>query len=424
MAITKEQTPSDLNLRGAQLIYVVSSTNSSESQFRYVYDIKLDTGAGLERIARIKQTPNPNNYGIIDIAPIVEDYLKATLKSSTGSNQEIHRINSTDNNWCSLNDDTVKFVEVEFGEHYVQSGDTDPTTTANLTNDEIYVLDGAHQFEDGLNWTFDPYVADGAASRFLSNAPTIEYVESDQYRTLAWCALNDGTIVATAGTIRVTFYDSSNTPIQQEDIDISLSGGADPTTGENKAVQFFGCGPQNFEEGSVANLKPSNNPTLSWYTIRLRNAANNATASRAKAFYINDDKKYTPKVLAWQNRFGTWDYYSFQMKSTRNISMERGLYVTPHGDYSGSSYSYQTWERGRTTFGVKAYERVTVNSDYLTDEEYEWLEELLTSKEVYEIGTTTRAVVIEDTSFDIKTGVNDKLRQLAVKYRYAHDRRV
>ena len=111
------------------------------------------------------------------------------------------------------------------------------------------------QFEDGINWTFDPYIPNDSAAKFLTNAPNIEYVDSDQYRTISWL----GVATSQAGTIRVKFYEADGTVIQSEDIDISLEGGSDPNVSEDDAMQFFGCGPQNFEDGDVANLKPSNN---------------------------------------------------------------------------------------------------------------------------------------------------------------------
>ena len=420
MAITKDQTPDDLNLLQNELVYVVSSTNQAEEQFRYVFDVKLDLGAGAVSVARVRQVPNPTGYGIINIAKIIEPYFAATKISTTGTNQEIHRINSTDNNWVSLNTDTLKLVEVEFGEHYVHSGETDPTTDADLTNDQIYVIDGVQQFEDGINWTFDPYIPNDSAAKFLTNAPNIEYVDSDQYRTISWL----GVATSQAGTIRVKFYEADGTVIQSEDIDISLEGGSDPTVSEYDAMQFFGCGPQNFEDGDVANLKPSNNSTLSYYSVRLRNVGNTTNESELKYFYLNESCKYTPYVLAWQNRLGAWDYYSFQKKSSRSLSIQRSTFQSLPGDYSGSSYSTQTWNRGKTNFGIKAEEEVTVNTDFVTEEEYAWLEELLTSREVYHIGSVTRPIVLTDSSYLIKTGVNDKIMQLSLKFKYSNKRKV
>ena len=71
MAITIQQLPTSPNLVNNDLLYVCTSTKTSEAQMQFVCDIK-DVNNTL--IQRIKQQPNPSNKAVFNVGQIMTGY--------------------------------------------------------------------------------------------------------------------------------------------------------------------------------------------------------------------------------------------------------------------------------------------------------------------------------------------------------------
>jgi len=79
MAITIEQQPRRVDSTGyvapnaayTNLLYVLSSSNATQPQFRYVTTIS----EGGTDLTTIKTYPNETNNAVIDAAPIIQSYL-------------------------------------------------------------------------------------------------------------------------------------------------------------------------------------------------------------------------------------------------------------------------------------------------------------------------------------------------------------
>jgi hypothetical protein len=74
---------------------------------------------------------------------------------------------------------------------------------------------------------------------------------------------------------------------------------------------------------------------------------------------------------------------------------------------------------------VDSQERTILKSGALTDAEYVWLRELITSPEVYAIETYNgtiydRPIVITTSSYEEVYKRNKKMSQLTLEYKYAH----
>ena len=79
------------------------------------------------------------------------------------------------------------------------------------------------------------------------------------------------------------------------------------------------------------------------------------------------------------------------------------------------TYTYDIKDRSATIFDTQIKTILTLNSNWITDAEAGWLEQLLTSPDVYiEVGTQLQAVNITDSSYTQKKTVNDQLFNLTV----------
>jgi len=159
----------------------------------------------------------------------------------------------------------------------------------------------------------------------------------------------------------------------------------------------------------------------SYYTYQI--TSNNVTPVEweFKTVQLYEDCKYSSIRLAWQNDLSTWDYFNFELLSENSINIDRKSLVKPYGNWDSTSFTYGYDERGKAIYDISAENEYTVNSNWLTDDEFTWLRGLLMSKEVqFYNGSVWIPVVITDSSYTIKKKVNGKLNNLQLKFQTAH----
>lgn len=155
MPITAINTqPANVALGYQQLVIMTTSDETAEAKFRYVFDIYVDG----TKVARVKTNQNPNNKGVIDVAPIIQSYLEPTYYSVAVPAKEIHRMPDDTGSTKIISKNTSTFIRVQVrcGEEWASSATTAPEVKAFDSGDYVNfdVLLGAHQFNDGLDWNF------------------------------------------------------------------------------------------------------------------------------------------------------------------------------------------------------------------------------------------------------------------------------
>ena len=124
------------------------------------------------------------------------------------------------------------------------------------------------------------------------------------------------------------------------------------------------------------------------------------------------------------NQFGVWDYYTFNMKSSKAISTKGSTYQQLEGTWNSSGYKINGYKGGKKSFRVNATEKITMNTDFVNESESEWFEELINSPEVYilkdwntwdadtvSLNNYVTPVRLTTSSYTRKTRANDKLMQ-------------
>lgn len=156
------------------------------------------------------------------------------------------------------------------------------------------------------------------------------------------------------------------------------------------------------------------------YTIHLEDNTNAQTSERF-TFNVNEKcSRYTPVRVVWLNRLGGYDAHNFNMKSIHTTDIKKDTYEQQHHDWTGFAYIYDKQSRGTTDYNVALNKKVTINTDYLTEDESLWMEDLATSPDVYiEEGNELIAVNIDPRRIQRKTSLNDKLMQYTFELNYA-----
>ena len=259
-------------------------------------------------------------------------------------------------------------------------------------------------------------------SKFLTNAPTTQYARLTDYGTLPF--LNYEPLSSNnVDSIEIKYYDSNGDLIlgTTENILNQLGYGGSSSLGNaTTKLSYFGAFPGNLQKWS-SNFATAVAADLSYYTVQAQ------TPNLSQLYTINilcpNLRGYEAVRLTWLNQWGTWDYYTFNMKSTKSIKTKRISYTQQEGTWNESKFRISDYKGGKKNFKVNSTERIKISTDFVTEAEAVWFEELINSNEVYILqgfqgdvyGTITNKyiepVTLRTSSYTIKTKANDKIIQ-------------
>lgn len=127
--------------------------------------------------------------------------------------------------------------------------------------------------------------------------------------------------------------------------------------------------------------------------------------------------------LMFQNRYGHYDYYKFIAGRYQGIGIERQTYNQWNIDWGSSDPNKTQYSRGTTDSQVRMNETVVVHTGFINQPDFEFLEELYTSNQVYEIQPNggVRPVNIISTEFEKKIEGNRSIYNLELTYIYSNN---
>lgn len=124
------------------------------------------------------------------------------------------------------------------------------------------------------------------------------------------------------------------------------------------------------------------------------------------------------------NKFGALQSFWVTKKSTITTNIKSQNYESNILDYSGSDVSYSTTKHNKKRFQVVANQSINTNTEIISDDQNEPLEQLLMSEQVWleKSEGDTLPVTVKTASLLRKTGVNDKIVQYAIDFDYAFNK--
>jgi len=454
MAVSIDQRPLYTVLPiGQQVIFSVSEPTIVANRFKvkfiaevHVSNTAINLSSTTDIIGTFKTTPNNAGVGIFDLRPILETFVSTDNEPSSTANATykgiphsistfpIHLIDK-----FTLSDNSIKYFAIQFKIEFSETatGSILPpgegSNTGNSENSEQYTMfNGVLQYDDVLTeslygnnygYNLNEFYLDDSSAKFLSNAPTTQYARLTDYGTFPFLNfVPNSTDKVTSMTLK--YYNSSDVQLgTDEDVPNQTSNGGVASVGDsNTMLNYFGGFPANLDGWST--IWDTHKANISYYTIQ--DSDGDSVLYRVNILCPNL-KGFEAVRLAWLNQWGTWDYYTFNMKSTRSIKTKRISYTQLGGTWNESTFKISGWKGGKKNFRVNSTENIKLNTDFVTEAEGVWFEELINSNEVYIVNgfsadtsnTITNKyidpVVLTTSSYVKKTIANDKLMQYTIE---------
>ena len=447
MATLIEQKPLYTQLPvGQEVIFVVSNNTivSGFTNVRFIADVYIsDTipssvTTTSTPTATFKTTPNNAGVGIFDLKQVVENYVSADNMAYNFS--EYKGVSTTDNtphpihliDKYSRNKKAARWLTIQFKTQYTDASGDVVTPEAlfavsvdyQLFNGYLKYTDELSIFNNDFGFSLGNFNLSSPTDKFLTNAPKVQYANIEDYGTLAFLAPNDN-----LSYIKLTYYTSAGLPIGTENVDRLGANGAYNGVYSSRIYQqlmYFGCFPANLmRDGSSLFAGLVSVGTIQGGSIVVQAFSISQAISKEYTIKINcpNLKGFESIRLCWLNQWGAWDYYTFTQKSIRSISTKGSTYEQLAGTWNEAAYRVDSYKGGKKAFRVNATEKITMNSDFVSESENEMFEELINSPEVYilegyqtdgslsALNQYVKPVRLTTSSFTKKTVANDKLIQ-------------
>ncbi len=194
------------------------------------------------------------------------------------------------------------------------------------------------------------YELGGSTKKFLTNAPTQKIRDGEE--------------------VQLSFLDDFNVSFKYERYDLTGASTGVVTSGST-AVTHRGILPVN-------STILGTSATVSKVDVWIAEFVGGAQRSEKKTF-VFDTRCADPIRLHWKNRLGGFDAFTFRGDNSKAVFERRTEYTKQ------LPVSFTAKDRGTTTLGVVANEKVEAYSEFLTKTQAAWIAELFTSPEVYQV---------------------------------------
>ena len=455
MAVSIDQRPLYTTLPiGQQIIFAVSENTIVAKKFKvkfiaevHVSNKAINISSGNSVIGTFKTTPNNAGVGIFDLRPILETFVKSDNEASEGDTSykldkdidfPMHLIDR-----FAMSENAIRNFAIQFKVEWSETANGEMVSGQAANSDEYLFFNGVLQYDDvltlgkintsghlvkgnnyGYNLKTFQVEFPGDQKSFLTNAPTNQYARITDYGTLAFFNLYKNQNVY---KVLYKFYKEDNTLIGSYSVgNASTTGGVTKPTGNtSERLLYVAMSPGNLRGHNSVVDGYFASGEVAYYKLSLQDSSSVNLSQIITIYTIcPNERGYEGIRLGWLNQWGTWDYYTFNMKSTRSITTKRIPYTQSGGTWNESTFKISGWKGGKKNFRVNSTEKIKINTDFVTEAEGVWFEELINSSEVYIVNgyevldvkdTITNKyiepVVLTTSSYVKKTIANDKLMQ-------------
>lgn len=388
MAITIEVEPDNLAPVYSDLIYTLSSTNSGQTNFKFVAVVKNASGTILAKLKAPVYAGT--SYGVFNLSRILQNYVTFDFNQATTNVAK-----------CS---NSFIVYSVEFGEEY------GGTEYLNLTSDTgKYAWNGLYSKWGGeLLTDYEMSTFPNTSKKFLTTVRS-RRVTREQRDYLYFLRGN----TAASDRIEVVAYNATGGTTTSQ-ISQPFSGSA----ADNYLLRV-GAGVVNLNTITQGNLISGTSGSVVpvgtvYYTLQAKYISD--PGSEAYRFdIVQECSKYTHRVLHFLNRLGGFETLRCSMLNRDTYTVDRKQLKRNTYGFTGNDYRRDTTAHGIASYATTKSRKVILNTDFLTPTEWQWVDELISSPVVYLDGNIP--VNITNTQVEV-FDLNDGPQQLRIEVEY------
>lgn len=477
MSFSILRSPDALSSVYGPVHWLVYSSNLNRDGFQYLANIY--TGTSFVSVASIPVAKRPNTgYGLLDVSSVMRPYIdheKDLVPGSGGfiaapnyaikyniqwgessnyfrfydslshsSGYVMFSSNTGEEHWFEVGDEVIiqqdsPYLYDEFnGQHTVyevpdaysfvipvgfQSG---PVTPGN-----VYRADGGQITQTGLTsgssivvgYGFDrleltSFDSDEVLTDLLTDAPDLMRITMDSQafipvrNTSGYDVLRVITQASDGNTIGVYEYQST------------------VTSTPNTEFAYVGVGPVNLLAGSYTTISgpsPIFSGDVYQYNIAILSATSTNAVTEMRTFRLDERcQLHENYKLLFCDKKGAWMPFDFYLKSTEEHTVKKRTYAKAgYAEVIGSNVVYKDKNRGFDPYSTEHIISYTVRSEWLTQEEGDYLLSLMMASRVYWCvdSTTFVPIVLDDASIDRqydRIGEENRLIRYAVTFTKAY----
>ena len=416
----------------APIIYSVKESNlSTMFQHKYVCKIFIGTQANPTTYAtpiEMRVKANKEGVGIFDIGSICASFVSPQFTPHGNSSKiradkpfnsdfrfSIHEIMQ-----YSLNTNGMRYVQVQFFNFFTTSIGTPPSLDPTFAQPQnpIHIINAHRKISDNmLVHDYTTSIGSGVAlalngtgvtdASVLSDCPTTQKIGIDEYHTFSlFNGRNTDLFGMLPGVLHTKgvkghsfeFFDENGSILEIDPVgnpgvtntgvylnSISNGGygeGVGSVRDSHDELIYVGVGSANIK--NLGALPTGSFPVgTAYYEVifTLRTDITSPLVFKRYRFELLDNcRPYDFVRLCWINRYGAWDYYTFTMRNTQTVNTSKKFYRPISGGWdSANGLEYLPQHGGEQVFNVEQTETLKLETDYLTQDEALFLEQLFVS---------------------------------------------
>lgn len=356
------------------LWHVASSSNSGQTDFKFVFDVYYKG----QQLVRTKVFPDPlSGKGYFNASQVVRNEITFDWFQPVANDSKSFINQPSTSGQIGLT------YNVLVGEDF--SG----ITTLNLASGQTSALNFIPSVFKRRQQTL-------ISNNWYSNRPKIINAK-----------ITDKILIGYKGTGTLDLYFET----YGENNNLLSSGYGNNTYSSNGYVQMdIGASAINQTIGSN-----DINSSVKYYKVRIESGTNSSFIQ----VNLVCNTKYDSINLHFLNAWGMFDTASFDLVSKLSMDLERKMYSKRDYSFNGNSVNYynsnNVYNESSINYGSKIDWKYKLTMNYPSDAEYQWLNELIISPQIYaEIDGAYYPVSIINTNYEYSKNVNNGLRAFEI----------